>query len=176
MLYIVMLLPTHTASTVMLAATMVIMPATVPLESVMLMLMLMLMLHIITLLLLPTTHPEATTVMLAATTTLESVMLMLMLLTVMLLPTHTASTVMLAATMVILPATVPLESVMLMLMLMLYIITLLLLLPTLLDMDIDRMATTTRDKSEVRCCSYSSHASPAPSHVDYYLFYDYSQA
>merc|ERR1712055_904536 len=136
---------------------MVIMPATVPLESVMLMLMLMLMLHIITLLLLPTTHPEATTVMLAATTTLESVMLMLMLmlmlLIVMLLPTHTASTVMLAATMVIMPATVPLESVMLMLML--------LLLPTLLDMDIDRMATITRDKSEVRCCSYSSHASPA---------------
>merc|ERR1712055_294018 len=146
MLYMVMLLPTHTASTVMLAATMVIMPATVPLESVML--MLMLMLHIITLLLLlPTTHPEATTVMLAATTTLESVMLMLML---MLMPTHTASTVMLAATMVIMPATVPLESVMLMLMLMLYIITLLLLLPTLLDMDIDRMATITRDKSEVR--------------------------
>merc|ERR1712055_737969 len=122
----VMLLPTHTASTVMLAATTVILPATTTLESVMLMLMLMLMLHI-----------------------------------VMLLPTHTASTVMLAATMVIMPATVPLESVMLMLMLMLYIITLLLLLPTLLDMDIDRMATITRDKSEVRCCSYSSHASPA---------------
>merc|ERR1712090_28441 len=84
-----------------------------------------------------------------------------------------ASTVMLATTTVMLAATVPLESVML--MLMLYFITLL-LLPTLLDMDIDRMATITRDNSEVRCCSYSRHASPAPSHVDFYLFNVYSHA